>query len=100
MASFAALRMAASRRLAPRIALQQTQRRNLALGGHSGPPPEWTGIDKVVRSYFPEDWQRTYTLVEAKFRIPSRKFYRTLIAMESLVSRHPSRFLAQLPLPF
>jgi hypothetical protein len=32
-------------------------RRTMASGHH--PKPEWTGIDKVVRSYFPEDWQRT-----------------------------------------
>ena len=56
MASFAALR-SARRVLVP--AVRNTQRRNLALGGHSGPAPEWTGIDKVVRSYVPHDYQRT-----------------------------------------
>ena len=58
MASFAALRMT-SRRAVARVAINQQQRRNLALGGHAGPAPEWTGIDKIVRSYVPEDWQRT-----------------------------------------
>jgi hypothetical protein len=40
-------------------ALVKGQRRGMALGGHHGPPPEWTGVDKVVRGYFPEDYQRT-----------------------------------------
>lgn len=40
-------------------ALINSQKRGMALGGHHGPPPEWTGIDKVVRGYFPEDYQRT-----------------------------------------
>jgi hypothetical protein len=60
MASFAALRNAARRNVMPVFSGQQrhVQRRNLALGGHHGPPPEWEGVDKVVRGYFPEDYQR------------------------------------------
>jgi hypothetical protein len=38
------------------------QKRGMALGGAKGPPVEWEGIDKVVRSYFPEDYQRTLLL--------------------------------------
>lgn len=34
------------------------QRRRFALGGSSGPPPEWEGVDKVVRGHFPQDYQR------------------------------------------
>ena len=48
-----AVGVAARRRVAV-AALQQ--RRNM--GG--GPKPEWTGIDKTVRTYFPEDWQRAF----------------------------------------
>lgn len=62
MASLAALRSTATRRLqaaAPALFRNNTQRRHLALGGHSGPAPEWTGVDKIVRSYVPEDYQRT-----------------------------------------
>ena len=51
--------LSATRRLAVPVAKQQQQKRNFALGGHHGPPPEWTGIDKVVRGYFPEDYQCT-----------------------------------------
>eukprot|EP00977_Amphora_coffeiformis_P008692 scaffold1982_cov93-Amphora_coffeaeformis.AAC.14 len=77
MASFAALRSTASRRLLV-PAVRNTQRRHLALGGHSGPPPEWTGIDKIVRSYVPHDYQRTfsskrYICAQTKFQIPSLK---------------------------
>ena len=60
MVSFTALRVA--RRAVPLIArstTQQPQRRGFSLGGHHGPPPKWEGIDKVVRGYFPEDYQRT-----------------------------------------
>ena len=42
---------------------RQQQRRNLSLGGHHGPPPEWSGIDKVVRGYFPEDYQCTCRMI-------------------------------------
>jgi len=34
------------------------QRRQM--GGSHAPAPEWTGIDKVVRGYFPEDYQRKF----------------------------------------
>ena len=39
------------------------QKRNFALGGSHGPPPEWEGIDKVVRGYFPKDYQRKLLLL-------------------------------------
>ena len=66
MASFSALRTAARRHAMPLFTAQrQQQRRNLSLGGHHGPPPVWTGVDKVVRGYFPEDYQRTY------FKVPN-----------------------------
>ena len=69
MVSFAALRVAA-RRAMPLVTRtsQQHQRRNFSLGGHHGPPPEWEGIDKVVRGYFPEDWQRTWAYYDSGFR--------------------------------
>lgn len=47
-----------ARRVVRRLPFQQ--KRGMALGGHHGPAPEWTGVDKVVRRYFPEDYQRTY----------------------------------------
>jgi hypothetical protein len=31
--------------------------------GSSAPAPEWTGIDKVVRGYFPKDEQREFIVV-------------------------------------
>lgn len=46
----------ASRRAATRVVHQQQKR---SMGGGGGPKPEWEGIDKVVRQYFPEDYQRT-----------------------------------------
>ena len=57
MVAFVALR-AASRRLVARQAVAATQKRHMGLGGHSGPPPEWEGIDKVVRDVIPHDHQR------------------------------------------
>jgi hypothetical protein len=45
---------AAARRRIGMMAAQQ-QRRTMA--AHA-PAPEWTGIDKVVRGYFPQDYQR------------------------------------------
>uniref|UniRef100_A0A7S2R1X0 Uncharacterized protein n=1 Tax=Eucampia antarctica TaxID=49252 RepID=A0A7S2R1X0_9STRA len=36
------------------VAVRHQQRRQM--GGHA-PAPEWTGIDKVVRGYFPQDHQ-------------------------------------------
>ena len=68
MSSLAALRSTATRRLfvVPTTAsstVRNTQRRHFALGEHSGPAPEWTGVDKIVRSYFPHDYQRTFNFV-------------------------------------
>lgn len=45
----------AARRRVVLLAKQHQQTR--LMGG--GPKPEWTGIDKTVRTYFPEDWMRT-----------------------------------------
>lgn len=48
------LAAAAARRRVGIIAKQQTQRRNMA----GAPAPQWEGVDKVVRGYFPQDHQR------------------------------------------
>jgi len=48
----------ATARLAARKVATQQQKRTMAGGG--GPKPEWEGIDKIVRGYFPEDYQRTF----------------------------------------
>ena len=70
MVSFSVIRNVAARSRALLLnATQQQQRRTMSLGGHHGPPPEWTGVDKVVRKYFPEDYQRKFLLL-AEFRIP------------------------------
>ena len=61
MVSFSVIRNVAARSRALLLnATQLQQRRTMSLGGHHGPPPEWTGVDKVVRKYVPEDYQRTY----------------------------------------
>lgn len=52
-----------------RVVVQQQTKRGMA-GGH-GPKPEWTGLDKTVRSYFPEDYQRTLVVV---VKIPNSPF--------------------------
>ena len=60
MVSFSIVRNVAARSRALLLnATQKQQSRPMSLGGHHGPPPEWTGVDKVVRKYFPEDYQRT-----------------------------------------
>lgn len=63
MASFAALRMTATRArvMARSYLAKNTQRRNMALGGVSKPAEEWEGIDRVVRTYLPHDYQSTFT---------------------------------------
>ena len=33
------------------------------MGGSAAPAPEWEGIDKVVRGYFPQDDQREFILI-------------------------------------
>lgn len=48
---------AASRRVLARQIISQSQKRGMALGGAKVPPPKWEGLDKIVRSYFPEDHQ-------------------------------------------
>jgi hypothetical protein len=45
---------ATARRRFAVMAKQTTQRRTMA----GGAAPEWEGIDKVVRGYFPSDSQR------------------------------------------
>ena len=56
--SFIAARTAllATRRVASQQAAQQSKRRM----GSAAAAPEWTGIDKVVRGYFPQDDQRKF----------------------------------------
>jgi len=44
---------------ARRTAVVSTKRRM----GSSAPAQEWTGIDKVVRGYFPKDEQREFSLL-------------------------------------
>jgi hypothetical protein len=46
----------ATRRTAVAATSQQAKRRM----GSSAPAQEWTGIDKVVRGYFPKDEQREF----------------------------------------
>merc|ERR1712226_1071133 len=58
-----------SRRMVVRQAVASTQKRNMGLGGHSGPPPEWEGIDKVVRSYFPLDHQLSAAVLGGYFSL-------------------------------
>lgn len=50
---------AVARRRMAVMAARQMQRRGM--GSHA-PKPEWTGIDKTVRSIVPEDYQRTCCL--------------------------------------
>jgi hypothetical protein len=59
------------------LARNNVQRRTMALGGHHGPPPEWTGVDKVVRSYVPHDYQCT---LNASSRWRSRRSNSWLLA--------------------
>lgn len=49
---FAALGRRTALHAARRTAQQQAKRR---MGGGAAAAPEWTGIDKVVRGYFPKD---------------------------------------------
>ena len=55
--------VAAARTRAGPALRQQQQKRHMGLGGSSGPPPEWKGIDKTVRDVFPEDYQRAYHIL-------------------------------------
>ena len=55
----------ARRRIAVTATRQATQGQKRSMGG---PPPEWEGIDKVVRGVFPGDHQR-------KFPPRARRFY-------------------------
>lgn len=48
--------LATRRRATAAAAFQQAKRR---MGGAAA-APEWTGIDKVVRGYFPQDDQREF----------------------------------------
>lgn len=50
----------ASRITVTRAAAQRMQQKRTMAGG---PKPVWTGIDKTVRGYFPEDWQREFLFV-------------------------------------
>ncbi|KAL3788601.1 hypothetical protein HJC23_005260 [Cyclotella cryptica] len=63
--SFALARTAlfAARRQAAAASTQQAKRRM----GSSAPAPEWTGIDKVVRGYFPQDDQLATAILGGYF---------------------------------
>lgn len=50
----------ARRRVAGMATRQATQGQKRNMGG---PPPEWEGIDKVVRGVFPGDHQRKFPVV-------------------------------------
>jgi hypothetical protein len=52
-----ALRSTLSGRTTRAVASKISQRQMGGGGNHAA--KEWTGIDKVVRGYFPEDYQRT-----------------------------------------
>jgi len=65
--TFTALRNVARRSRVMSAAVTNTQKRNMALGGHHGPPPEWKGIDKIVRSYLPEDYQLSAAILSGYF---------------------------------
>jgi hypothetical protein len=75
---------AVARRRTAVMATRKVQQRGM--GGHA-PKPEWTGIDKTVRSYVPEDYQRT-SFLQTTFQIPSltatRKRCRTWTSRRSL----------------
>jgi hypothetical protein len=62
--------------MATRQATAQGQKRSMA-----GPPPEWEGIDKVVRGVFPGDHQRTSFVVIAKLPVFTTTFARTNAVM-------------------
>jgi hypothetical protein len=47
-------------KLAARSATQKVQKRQMASGAAQ---PKWTGIDKVIRDKFPEDYQGGYFYV-------------------------------------
>ncbi|KAL3763826.1 hypothetical protein ACHAW5_007780 [Stephanodiscus triporus] len=55
----------ASRRTSVATTSQQARRRM----GSSAPAQEWTGIDKVVRSYFPKDEQLAAAIMGGYFGI-------------------------------
>jgi hypothetical protein len=57
-----------ARRRFANVAIQQ-QRRTMA-GGHA-PAPKWEGIDKVVRGYFPQDYQRESQILSHVSKIPN-----------------------------
>ena len=53
-------------RTAGRTAVRAQRRQ---MGGSHAPAPEWTGIDKVVRGYFPEDYQREFYVDGGSYRL-------------------------------
>ena len=53
-------------RTAGRTAVRAQRRQ---MGGSHAPAPEWTGIDKVVRGYFPEDYQREFYRKHGSYRL-------------------------------
>jgi hypothetical protein len=48
-----------------RVAASKISQRPMGSGGHAA--KEWTGIDKVVRGYFPEDYQSTYKELDSMY---------------------------------
>ena len=63
---FAALGRRTALHAARRTAQQQAKRR---MGGGAAAAPEWTGIDKVVRGYFPKDEDSEFFLLFYYFHI-------------------------------
>ena len=58
-ASLGRTALLATRRAAATSANTQKRR----MGGAAAPAPEWSGIDKVVRGYFPQDDQRAFCTI-------------------------------------
>ena len=63
---FAALGRRTALHAARRTAQQPAKRR---MGGGAAAAPEWTGIDKVVRGYFPKDEDSEFIVVVLFFHI-------------------------------
>ncbi len=61
----------ARRRIAVMATRQATQGQKRNMGG---PPPEWEGIDKVVRDVFPADYQRKFRGAQASTQQPCLNF--------------------------
>lgn len=62
----------ATRRATASSTSAMTKRR---MGGSAAPAPEWEGIDKVVRGYFPQDDQREFILYYLLYMCEKRMYY-------------------------